>query len=427
MFLQLLVAPGNQVNFPVAAPMTPYNGNLPFRGKALFLALFFTMLGVRPSLAGDTAKASAFDLYTKSGFEHYYNLEYDKALSDFQKAVDASPDDARGYNHMLEAVLFRELYKHDALDTSLYTQDGFLNSRQIVLDDTVKKQIKELGDKALALSEKRLKANSQDVQALYARGVTRGLKSTYMGLVEKAWFSALRNALGSRSDHEAVLTLKPDFVDAKTVVGIHNYIVAILPLKTKILASIIGVTGDKKKGLEYLAEAGKAGGESSVDARVALALFLRREQRYQEALNVVQTLVHDHPHNFLFGLEQANVMKDGGKGAAAIAAYRALLDDCKDGKYPDPHTELAQFGLGEALRGQNQYPEAILAYEAAGNASSRNHELRQRALVAAGEVSDLLAKREEALKEYRAAIAVDSSTNEAEIARKHLDKPYKGR
>lgn len=408
--------------------MTPYRPTLRLKlAKVLVLALFFIGLAVQAAFTDDSGKPNSSDAVTRSGFEHYYSLEYDKALRDFQKAAEANPDDARAYNHLLEAVLFRELYRHDALDTSLYTQDGFLNSRQIVLDPAVKQQIKDLTEKALAISEKRLKANPQDVQALYARGVTRSMRSTYLGLVEKAWFAALRSALGSRSDHEAVLTLKPDFVDAKTVVGVHNYIVAVLPLRTKILASIIGVTGDKKKGLEYLAEAGKAGGESSVDARVALALFLRREQRYDEALNVVQSLVKEHPRNFLFALEQANVLKDGGKGPVAVSAYRTLLDDCKAGKYPEAHVELAQFGVGEALRGQNQYPEAIQAYEAAGRSSSDNHELRQRALVAAGEVSDLLTKRDDAVKEYRAAIALDSSSNEAEIARRYLDKPYKGK
>src|SRR5262249_28002258 len=231
------------------------------------------VLRVNVALAGDTPTTPAtFDALTRSGFEHYYSLEYDKAISDFQKAVEANSADARGYNHLLEAILFLELSKHDTLDTTLYYHESFLNSKQIVLDSAVKQRIKDVGDKALAISEKRLKSNPQDVQALYSRGVTRGLRSTYMGLVEKAWFSALKSALGSRSDHEAVLTLKPDFVDAKTVVGIHNYIVAVLPLRTKILASIIGVTGDKKKGLGYLAEAGKGGGESSTDARVALAL-----------------------------------------------------------------------------------------------------------------------------------------------------------
>lgn len=406
--------------------MTPYQAAAPSKPALVFpCILFFLCLTGKPGLAGEAL--NSFETLTQSGFEHYYSLEYDKAFSDFQKAAEAKPADARAYNHLLETVLFRELYTHDALDTSLYTQEGFLKSRQIGLDPTVKQQIKDLLDKALDLSEKRLKSNPQDVEALYARGVTRGLRSTYLGLVEKQWFTALRSALASRSDHEAVLALKPDFVDAKTVVGIHNYIVAVLPLRTRILASIIGVTGDKKKGLEYLAEAGKAGGESSVDARVALALFLRRERRYDDALDVVRTLVKEHPRNFLFALEQANLLKDGGKGPAAITAYRSLIDGCRTGNYPSPHVELAEFGLGEALRGQNQYREAIESYEAAGGASSVNHDLRQRALVGAGEVSDLLTQRQEAVKNYRTAIALDSSSNEAEIARRYLDKPYTGK
>jgi hypothetical protein len=52
--------------------------------------------------------------------------------------------------------------------------------------------------------------------------------------------------------------------------------------------------------------------------------------------------------------------------------------------------------------------------------------LHQRALLAAGEVSDLLSKRDDALAEYRAAISLDSSTEEAETARKHLNRPYRG-
>ena len=407
--------------------MTPYQSGVhPKDLREVVCAFFLIILGVNSGLAVDTPKPASFDALTQSGFEHYYSLEYDQAVKDFQKALELSPDDPRAYNHLLEALLFRDLYRHGALDSSLYLQEGFLNSKQITLEPAVRQQIKELTDKANSLSEKRLNSNPQDIQALYARGVTRGLRSTYIALVEHSWFAALRSALGSRSDHEAVLTLQPSFTDAKTVVGIHNYVVASLPLRTKILASIIGVTGDKKKGLAYLADAGKAGGESSVDARVALALFLRREQKYQDALKVVEGLLKEHPRNFLFALEQANLLKDGGKAPAAITAYRTLLDGCKDGKYPEAHVALAQFGLGETLRGQKQYAEALQAYEAAGSTSGASQDMRQRALVAAGEISDLLNNRDRAVKEYRAVIALDSSSNEAEVARKWLDKPYKG-
>jgi tetratricopeptide (TPR) repeat protein len=87
---------------------------------------------------------------------------------------------------------------------------------------------------------------------------------------------------------------------------------------------------------------------------------------------------------------------------------------------------MAYFGLGEALRAEGRLQEALLAYDTAAKASSNTPDYRQRALLASGEVSDILAKRQEALAQYRAAIALDGSSEEAETARKYLEKPYKG-
>src|SRR5205823_8530890 len=120
-------------------------------------------------------------------------------------------------------------------------------------------------------------------------------------------------------------------------------------------------------------------------------------------------------------------LKDSGKKPEAVAAYRSVVESCKQNKFPSAHVEMAYFSLAGALRAQGQYAESIQAYESAGNATTTNNELRQRALVGAGEVSDLLSKREEALKQYRAAIALDSTSNEAEVARKYLNKPYRDR
>jgi hypothetical protein len=88
---------------------------------------------------------------------------------------------------------------------------------------------------------------------------------------------------------------------------------------------------------------------------------------------------------------------------------------------------MLQFALGEALRGQVRLREALAAYQAAASASAYDMNLHQRALLASGEVSDMLARRGDALTEYRAAIALDSSTEEAQTARKLLERPYEGR
>jgi hypothetical protein len=63
---------------------------------------------------------------TKSGWEHFYSLEYEQAIHDFEKALEARPYNAAAVNHVLDGVLFRELYRYNALDTGL-CETGFYN------------------------------------------------------------------------------------------------------------------------------------------------------------------------------------------------------------------------------------------------------------------------------------------------------------
>jgi tetratricopeptide (TPR) repeat protein len=404
--------------------MTPYR--LPrflSLGNLAFALLFVTALGVNLSRGAERAD---FDALTRSGWEHFYSLEYDLALKDFEKALEARPDDAAAVNHVLDAVLYRELYKFNALDTRLYAKQGFIFSKQVSMDSVAKGRIKALSERALSLSDNRLKSNPRDAEALYNRGITEGLRSTYLVIVEHSWFGALRWGLSARHDHEQVLKLRPDMADAKTVVGAHNFVVGSLTRPVRVMAGTAGIHGDKNKGLQMLAEAGKAGGETSTDARVALALFLRREGRYQDAMDVVHALTRDHPRNFLFALEEGNLLVAAGKNSDAEKSVRDLLNLCKRGKYPNVHFEMAYFTLGQALRAEAKLNESLAAFESAADSSTSPPDDRQRALLAAGEVSDLMAKRQDALVEYRAAIALNGSTEEARLARKYLDKPYNG-
>jgi tetratricopeptide (TPR) repeat protein len=408
--------------------MTPYRSPLLRRpGNPCFLLVLVTVLVVTPPSASAGLEKPDFDALTRSGWDHFYSLEYDLAQKDFESALEARPDDAAGVNHVLDCVLYRELYKNNALDTRLYSKQGFINSKQVPVASSVKQRVRDLSERALYLSDNRLKADPEDPQALYNRGVTLGLKSTYMVMVEHSWFGALRNALSARRDHEQVLKLRPDWTDAKTIVGAHNFVVGSLTTPVKAMAGIAGIRGDKKKGLQMLAEAGKAGGETSTDARVALALFLRREGRFEDAREVVHTLTRDHPRNFLFALEDGSLLKEENRNAEAAASLRNLLNACSEGKYPNAHIEMAWFTLGEALRGEGQIQEALQAYESSANAANNTADYRQRALLEAGEVSDMLAKRQEALLQYRAAIALDGSSEEAQTARKYLDRPYSGK
>jgi len=100
----------------------------------LFAFIFSATVGVARAATDDSSRVQTFAALNRSGLDHYYSLEYDEAIRDFQKAADLYPDDPQVWNHLLEALLFHELYKHDALDTSLYTHHTFLNTRQVPAD-----------------------------------------------------------------------------------------------------------------------------------------------------------------------------------------------------------------------------------------------------------------------------------------------------
>ncbi len=365
------------------------------------------------------------DPVTRRGFEHFYSLEYDKAIHEFELAQQAHPNDPFAVNHLLAAVIFKELYRLGTLDTEAYAGDSFLTKKLTEPPDPkVREQVRQLSEQALALCKARLDQNPNDVDALYARGATRALRATYNGIANRAWFAALRSVVGARHDNERVLELDPNYVDAKVVVGTHLYIIGSLSWPVKVAAAVAGLSGNKQKGLNYLRQATASNHvEVATDAKVILALFLRREQKYAEALQVVNGLQSEFPRNFLMAAEYAHLLNAAGHGQEAIAAYRKVVAGCRANQFPLCRIEVPAYGLGEALRGQKDYAEAAEAYELSA-ASGKDADLQQRATLAAGEMYDLLQKRDSAIQKYKAVIAENSSSDSADLARHYMKQAY---
>src|SRR5262249_19745782 len=97
------------------------------------------------------------DANTRKGFDHFYNLEYDKAIHEFELAQQAHPDDPFAVNHLLAAIIFKELYRIGALDTEAYAADSFLNKKLAEpLDPAVRDRVTQLSNQALALEDAQL-------------------------------------------------------------------------------------------------------------------------------------------------------------------------------------------------------------------------------------------------------------------------------
>jgi tetratricopeptide (TPR) repeat protein len=173
----------------------------------------------------------------------------------------------------------------------------------------------------------------------------------------------------------------------------QTYIAGSLPWAMRTAATVVGFSGNKERGLKLLHEAAAADSDSSVDAKVALALFLRREQRYEEALQVVRLLTAAYPPNFLFALEEANLLKDSGRNQPALDAFTRLVARVQEGAFAAPRVEFAYFGLAEMHRGRQEFSQATQAYQAVVRTTGIDPDLRQRSEAAIRELAEIVARR----------------------------------
>jgi len=379
-------------------------------------------------LAADPSISTSFrpaDPLNPAAFDHYYNLDYDAAIQDFQKILSRHPDDPFAVNHLLSAIQVRELYRMGAMNSGEYANDSFIGQAHRPADPAQKERIKQLVEQAEKLEEADLARNPNNVDMLYARGVTRGQFAFYTALIERAWFSSLRNAVGARHDHERVLELAPRYTDAKLIVGAHNYVMGSLSLAARMAVALAGLSGDKDKGIQYLSDDYHANVETSMDAGVVLMVFLRREHRYGEALQIARAIGPRFPRNYLLPLEEANLLRASGKNSEAEEQYRRVWQSGREGKYGSLHYEIAALGLGDLLRSQKQYLFAAAAYDLVSEVAGADPELLQKANLGAGEMYDQLQKRALAVKKYEAVVATNSDNAEADRARKRIKDAYR--
>lgn len=366
----------------------------------------------------------------REAFQYFYNMDYQGALSRFNRIQAEHPTDPIATDYVLYVTLFQELNRLDLLDTTFYANDGFLTGKHTVVENPkVRDQIKALSDKAINQANAELQKRPNDPNAWFARGWARSLQATYQAMVERSFGSALKLALGAKNDCRKALQLDPHYVDANLVVGVYKYVVGALPFGFKLIVGIVGIHGSKSGGMALLRDSAAHGVITSVESRTVMALFLRREAEYQQALAIDESLQAEYPRNFLFCLERANVSKDAGQGMTAVNYYREVIHNAqRPGYFASAHVELAWFGIGASLRGQKLYLQSAEAFQQAAYQPTTSPELKRRSLLAAGEDYDLLHQHNKATQEYQAVINEGGdNTVQGELARKYQRDVFTGK
>jgi hypothetical protein len=206
---------------------------------------------------------------------------------------------------------------------------------------------------AVAVADRRLRAEPGDVRALLARGGTWAVSSRYhMFRWHKS--EAARDGARMRADLMAVRKLEAGNTDALFGLGLYDYYADVLPRLLKLLRLFTRIPGgDRARGLAAIEEAREDAVLHRTEIQVQLyEIYAWYEKRPDLALAEIRDLARRHPGWPLWGLKLAEHLRDRmGLYAESAQVARRLMEteERRPAAQRGAAAVLARLSLGEAL------------------------------------------------------------------------------
>ncbi len=373
--------------------------------------------------------AAGKETLVEQGYDHFYNLEYPEAIASFEQAIRENPADPELHNHLAQAIVFQEMFRNGALESELVSgNNSFLRRPKLNPSPETEQRFLSEVAKAIALGNAQLQKNPKDTAAMYALGISYGLRANYFWVVKKSWRDSLRDATAARRYHNRISELEPGNVDARLVQGLHDYIVGSLPWSYRMLGFLVGIHGDKQQGIRTVQDVAAHGKTNRIDAEIFLCALYRRENQTRRAVPLVQDLIRRFPRNYLLRLELSQMYSMAGDKQDALGAVEELA------RLKERHTpgcdrvpwEKIWFQEGTIqfwYRDFDQALENMKKVTAAADEVDLNTGVY--AFLRLGQLYDLTQHRAQAVAAYQKAIAYAPQAEAAQEAKKYLSTPYR--
>ncbi len=377
-----------------------------------------------------TAVSAVFAEQTiNTGWNYFYNLEYDDAIKAFAAEIASDPQQPEPYNHLAQAILYRQMYRSGALDSDLVTgTNSFTRREKMNLSPEDRKRFADSVATAIRLASDAVRRNSKDTGALYSLGVSYALRANYEFLVDKSWLAALRDFGRARKLHHQVMEIDPRFTDALLIEGLHDYVIGCLPFGWRMVGAVAGFHGDKAQGIRELRAVAENGRSDRADARSLLTAIYRREHRSAEAIPLLKGLIREFPRNYLYRFELSRNFADAGDETSALRVLDEIERLKREGAagYTRVPQERIAFARGNLLFWYKHFDRAadqLRTATAGGHRVALNTRLM--AEMRLGQTLDLLERREEAKRAYQTAINLAPDSAIAKQCAGYLRGPYR--
>ncbi len=389
----------------------------------LFRILALVLSGVSGLVAADP-KAEALDLF--------YNMDFDEALTAYEKILAANPNDAEFHNHVAHTLLFRELLRNGALESQMVSgNNSFIRRMKMEPPPDVERRFFAEIDRSMVITQAAIAANPRDFRAMHVQATAYALRANYGFLVRKTWIASLGDASKGYKLASQAVALEPKYIDAQLLVGGYDYIVGSLTWHMRLIGAVAGFHGDKDRGLRTLELVGRQGQDNKRDAQITLCALYRREGQTARAIPMLLELIETFPRNYLMRFELAQMYGAVGERAKALA----VLEDVRQKKekgvagYSRIPWEKIWYETGNLQFWFNDLDHAVqnLGKVTGSPEMLKDLDLNTGALayMRQGQVHDLRGERAAAQTDYRKAIQFAPEAEAAKESQRYLNSPYK--
>jgi tetratricopeptide (TPR) repeat protein len=356
-----------------------------------------------------------------AGFGNLYNLDFDSADAAFAALAKRYPDHPAPPLYGATVVWLRHLDDCRELVLDRFVHPGYFTKAAVSPMDSVQRQrFFDLFAASRLLTDRRLRADSRDPDARYYRGVAEGLAAAFAITVDRSSLEAFR--LGKQADalHSRLLQEDHSYFDASTLPGLYDYVAASLPWYLRWLAG-----GDRGRGLQSVNLGVDKGLWASDDARFVRLVLLAREGRLGDALADAASLSGKYPRNYLLHLTRAQLLERMGRREEADNTYLQILRFGEEGRPNYQRIEVAAFRWEVGNRLLASRPQAALdRYQSLLADPATDERWRVLALLQSGCALDLLGRREDAIRQYRAVLGMKEYDNSHAHASEYLRSPF---
>ena len=396
--------------------------------RVVCLWLVFTALPASGADQGASHGADALNQHLLSGIHACFSGDYDRAWDIFTQVREIDADHPSREYYQAIVLFWKNNIDHN-------------NPRYDA-------QIRKLLRSSLTKSEKLLKKDDNNIEALHYAG----LAYTYLGRMDahrKAFYEGGRKGETGRKYLEKAVVLcgqmpeKRHALQSKSTcsmcediyfpLGAYTYFAGKLPKFLRYVNFLWFIPkGSGEEGLELLARAEKNAclhqlGTQSLLANI-YAIF--ETHRLHDAFALSTELVRQFPDNPYLDLEHAGILIKTRQYSAAYDHAQAILEKVtsKTRNY-DPVTELGAllFMVESDFRRQHIRQAEERLGQIKNNPAYQNNTLFARIVLLQGQLADLRNNRQQAQASYRKVISLQDHLCDRETrkkAEKYLDEPF---